>query len=323
MKVFKSLKFWSIISLCVLGILAICLFMLPDGDSKGVSIGATESQSDETKVESENISEEVYDDSLASGISSMVDGLISGASAVGEVANEVVDETTSNIDDTPATNETVVEETQPEVDVVMTEPEAEVEVNLSEGVSETSVTSVSNVVFYGDSWMDNPVFRSRFGANNILRVKGAKWAQYFVQTGLVSSESSAKAVFVQFGLNDWQTGETGLTNSSYMKKFLDQLGEAHPGIPLIITRSPHTGSGYVSMTGCNINPRCDRYSQYVKEYCDTHENYYYVDATSCLEDSNGWLKSGYVDSSTYHLTNKGYEVWFNQIDSVILDILNK
>ena len=329
MKLLRSLKFWGIVSICLMGILAICLFMIPGGDSKSVSIGAVESQSEAVDTPTESNSEDVYDEDLASGLSSMVDELLKGTSSAvsetaetaGKVVGEVANEVASNIDDTPATNEE---------DVIVVIEDSNMDdvgaIEIPEQVSSESVplvTSVNNVVFYGDSWMDNPVFRGRFGSGNILRVKGAKWAQYFVQSGLVTPEDNVQAVFVQFGLNDWQTGETGLNNSSYMKKFLDQLAVAHPNVPLIITRSPHTGSGYVSMTGCNINPRCDKYSQYVKEYCDSHENYYYVDATSCLEDSNGWLKSEYADSSTYHLTNKGYDVWFNKIESVILDVLNR
>ena len=182
---------------------------------------------------------------------------------------------------------------------------------------------VVDTVFYGDSWMDNHLFKGKFGNGNTLRVKGAKWAQYFVQNGLVTPVGNEKIVFVQFGLNDWQTGEIGLTNNSYMKRFLDQLAVAHPNAKILITRSPHTGSGYVYKLGNqDINLRCNRYSQYVKEYCDSRDNFYYVDVTSCLEDNNGWLRPEYVDSSTYHLTNNGYNVWFNAIKTEILKYLN-
>ena len=182
---------------------------------------------------------------------------------------------------------------------------------------------VVDTVFYGDSWMDNPLFKNKFGSGNTLRVKGSKWAQYFVQNGLVTPVGNEQIVFVQFGLNDWQTGETGLTDNSYMKRFLDQLAVAHPNAKILVTRSPHTGSGYVYKLGNkDINPRCNRYSQYVKDYCDSRDNFYYVDVTSCLEDGNGWLRPEYADSSTYHLTSSGYTTWFNAIETVILEYLN-
>lgn len=216
------------------------------------------------------------------------------------------------------------------VEVEKYEPQVEKEIEVVEEtqliVEEPKIIydKVVDTVFYGDSWMDNNFFRNRFGNGNTLRVKGSKWAQYFVNNGLVTNVNNAKLVFVQFGLNDWQTGEIGLTNSSYMKRFLDQLVVVHPNIPILITRSPHTGSGYVYKLGNkDINPRCNRYSQYVKEYCDNRENFYYVDVTSCLEDENGWLRPEYVDSSTYHLTQKGYNVWFESINNVLLEYLNK
>jgi len=240
----------------------------------------------------------------------------------------------TNIDATESvvSNEEVVAEVEMQEIEVVEEPQPIVE-EVQEVIEETQLIveepkiiydKVVDTVFYGDSWMDNNFFRNRFGNGNTLRVKGSKWAQYFVNNGLVTNVNNAKLVFVQFGLNDWQTGEIGLTNSSYMKRFLDQLAVVHPNIPILITRSPHTGSGYVYKLGNkDINPRCNRYSQYVKEYCDNRENFYYVDVTSCLEDENGWLRPEYVDSSTYHLTQKGYNVWFESINNVLLEYLNK
>ena len=223
---------------------------------------------------------------------------------------ELVSESPSVMDDVvlEETVEPIVETNSPTVEVVEEE--------------KPIYDTVVDTVFYGDSWMDNSIFKGEFESNNIMRVKGSQWAMYFVNNELITPAENAKCVFVQFGLNDWQTGEMGLTSNSYMKQFLDQLEIAHPNIPILITRSPHTGAGYVSMTGSNINPRCNRYSEYVKEYCDSKENYYYVDVTSCLEDENGWLKSEYVDSSTYHLTNIGYIVWFRAIKDVVLNALN-
>jgi hypothetical protein len=107
-----------------------------------------------------------------------------------------------------------------------------------------------------------------------------------------------------------------------MKRFLDQVAITYPNTPILVGRSPHTGIGYISLTGLNINPNCNKYSQYIKEYCDNHSNFYYVDTTSCLENENGWLKPEYVDGSTYHLTSLGYTIWFEEINKVLLDILN-
>lgn len=182
------------------------------------------------------------------------------------------------------------------------------------------MTEVSGVVFYGDSWMDNNFFRKEFGSGNTINAKGSQWAKYFVENNLIQPADNAKAVFVQFGLNDWQTAKTGLSDSSYMKRFLDKLTVVYPGIPIIISGSPHTALAYVSNTGNNINPRCDTYSKLVSEYCSAHDNFYYADTTSCLEDENGWLK--YADSSAFHLTPEGYGVWFSKIRAVILETVN-
>lgn len=185
-----------------------------------------------------------------------------------------------------------------------------------------AVTTVSNVVFYGDSWMDTSSFRSQYEPQNTVRAKGAEWAQYFVQNNLVTPQPGAKAVFVQFGMNDWQTAETGLSGESYMKKFLDLLAENHPGIPILVTKSPHTAQAYVSARGKDINPRCDKYSEYVKQYCDSTPNFYFVDVTSCLNDSSGWLRTDYADSSAFHLTQAGCDAWTNAINDILLKALN-
>ncbi|MGN0180906.1 MAG: GDSL-type esterase/lipase family protein [Candidatus Ornithomonoglobus sp.] len=183
-----------------------------------------------------------------------------------------------------------------------------------------SITTVSDVVFYGDSWMDNDIFKRKFGSGNVIIAKGAQWAMYFVNNNLITPVQNAKAVLVVFGLNDWQTAETGLTDSSYMKQFLDKLGDAQPGIPILISRSPHTAQEYVTNTGKDINPRCDTYSRMVEQYCDTHSGFYYVDTTSCLEDSAGWL--AYAEASAFHLTQEGYNVWFSAINDALLKALN-
>ncbi|MGN0163959.1 MAG: GDSL-type esterase/lipase family protein [Candidatus Ornithomonoglobus sp.] len=183
-----------------------------------------------------------------------------------------------------------------------------------------TITTVSDVVFYGDSWMDNSIFKEKYENGNSIMAKGSQWAMYFVKNDLITPVQNAKAVLVVFGLNDWQTAETGLTDSSYMKQFLDKLGEAQPGIPILISRSPHTAQAYVTSAGKDINPRCDTYSRMVEQYCSAHSGFYYVDTTSCLEDSAGWL--AYADSSAFHLTQEGYNVWFSAINDVLLKALN-
>ncbi|MDD6763342.1 MAG: GDSL-type esterase/lipase family protein [Clostridiales bacterium] len=182
--------------------------------------------------------------------------------------------------------------------------------------------TVSGVVFYGDSWMDNGIFKEKYGSENVIMAKGAQWAKYFVSNNLITTVPNARAVLVVFGLNDWQTAQTGLTDdSSYMKQFLDRLGAAQPGIPILISRSPHTAQEYVAKKGRDINPRCDTYSSMAEQYCNTHSGFYYVDTTSCLEDSGGWL--AYADESAFHLTGEGYDRWFSAINEVLLRALNE
>ena len=138
-----------------------------------------------------------------------------------------------------------------------------------------------------------------------------------LETGLSLEEVQLR--IERDGLNKLNEGK----KRSLFKRFLDQLAVAHPNAKILVTRSPHTGSGYVYKLGNkDINPRCNRYSQYVKDYCDSRDNFYYVDVTSCLEDGNGWLRPEYADSSTYHLTSSGYTTWFNAIETVILEYLN-
>lgn len=186
------------------------------------------------------------------------------------------------------------------------------------------IQTISNIVFIGDSWMDNYYFKQEFQKNNnTIIAKCGAWAMHYVKQQIsIPIVSNAKLVYIQLGLNDWQTGQIGLTNQSYMKRFLDDIAIKYPNVTILVGRSAHTGAGYPTMSGYNINPNCDRYSNYVKQYCDTHCNFKYIDTTSILEDSNGWLKSDYADSSTYHLSAYGNQIWFNQINTILLNELN-
>ena len=100
--------------------------------------------------------------------------------------SSVMDNIEINASNSNISNEEII------VEVEKYEPHIEKEIEIVEEiqqiVEEPKIVydRVVDTVFYGDSWMDNNFFRKKFGEGNTLRVKGSKWAQYFVQNGLVT-----------------------------------------------------------------------------------------------------------------------------------------
>lgn len=60
------------------------------------------------------------------------------------------------------------------------------------------------------------------------------------------------------------------------------------------------------------NQKIEQFNQLIKNYADSHPNYYYLDIASHMKDETGGLKATYHIGDFIHLNNQGYQV-FTQI----------
>jgi len=58
------------------------------------------------------------------------------------------------------------------------------------------------------------------------------------------------------------------------------------------------------------------------QYCDAHDNVYYVDVATPLRDSTGHLATEYCSDGGVHITYAGYAVWINTLEEYARDWLS-
>ncbi|MBR2713067.1 MAG: hypothetical protein IKE73_05110 [Bacilli bacterium] len=139
---------------------------------------------------------------------------------------------------------------------------------------------------------------------------------------------SASGISVAIGVNGPSDG-TELSSEgiywpnhvSYAKKTLNNLLEHYPGVPIYVNSVIHQrsdfyskGYGYGEIRASVWNKMIDRYNNYMKEYCNTNPNLYYIDVSEGFDDS--------VNSKDYsdglHFSSTGSAKYIKNLKSKIL-----
>ncbi len=199
----------------------------------------------------------------------------------------------------------------------------------SYGGASTGITSLDNFLFIGDSGIELADSEIQALGNNItiLGVSGStpgNWTgvttagkTYNIGSTVGSynknvtlpNKNDVKGICVTLGAN-------GLTSeTSNMKKLLDNLLSAYPDTPIFVTGVLHLGEGYTVMSYTAYNDEADEYNNEIKAYCDGKSNLYYIDVSSGLYD-NGILKPEYEDDM--ELTSAGNKIFAQNIKDAIL-----
>ena len=121
---------------------------------------------------------------------------------------------------------------------------------------------------------------------------------------------NVSAFVICFGMNG--------VNSSATQSFIEELHNKHQNIPIYMLKISHVGVGYWAGTD-SYNSRIDTYNNEMKSWCDGKDYVQFVeDATKTINPGGGVLGTEYDDgSSHFHLSQAGYEAWYNDIVSSI------
>lgn len=193
--------------------------------------------------------------------------------------------------------------------------------DVNDGVE--SPIELKNIVFYGDSWMDNPTFKNSWkDYNATFKVKGSSAATYFLgeNSGLplesedkIEAVPDAQVIFIELGLNEVEFGSSVPTGETAYSRMLDAIRAASPDVPIVVSRPPRTAKHCKHAT--SLNNKVENIAEYLKNYCSTHDKFTYVDTVSCLFDSEKNLKSEWASTDGFHITgSESYATWVKEIE---------
>lgn len=124
-------------------------------------------------------------------------------------------------------------------------------------------------------------------------------------------KSGVNKVFVAMGTNDLFQG----VNTTY-KQYIDYIEGIKKKSPKVIIFVESMTSVHASKQKKQLNSKnVAKLNKKLKEYCDNHKDYYYVDVSSKMNDKNGHLMGKYSSDNYVHLTNSAYELWMNELTS--------
>ena len=128
----------------------------------------------------------------------------------------------------------------------------------------------------------------------------------------------ASCVIVEFGLN-------GLTNWDKTKELINDLNKDYPSKEIFVLQVPHICDGYT--VDPDFNSKVDTYNEKMRSFCSEKSKIKFINPTTNIvsDSGRGYLKNEYAvspnDSSQgggkMHLNNEGYEVWYNDIISLV------
>ena len=182
---------------------------------------------------------------------------------------------------------------------------------------------VEDKIFYiGDSWMVglNESGKAK-SPSSYFYAEGEKNADWVLNTySNMTIPSDTSCIVVEFGLN-----ELSFVNWNETQELVDKLAEDYSEKKIFVLQTPHICDGYT--VDANFNSKVDDYNRHMREYCDNKEGVIYINPTTNIVSSvgTGYLKDEYASDPSdtsqgggkIHLNSDGYEVWYNDIISLI------
>lgn len=163
---------------------------------------------------------------------------------------------------------------------------------------------VNRIQFVGDSWIDG------------LRTSGAADSTYFYgQTGKdardpemsidnITVASDASAIVLYLGVND-------TSSANEMNALIDALTQRYD-IPLYVVKVTHVGTAYTTIDAATMNSNIDTYNSEVEAHCNS-VGVTFIDTTTEIQDSDGYLKAEYTSDGLHLNSNNAYNIWYNSI----------
>ena len=122
--------------------------------------------------------------------------------------------------------------------------------------------------------------------------------------------SGAPYAFICMGTNDIQNGVV----QRYCT-WLDDIRSVNPDTVIFIEACTPSLDNHPN------NRDIRALNEGMREYCDTHAGFYFIDIYTPLADSNGVLQSRYCSDGNVHITYAGYAEWIDTLADYVREYI--
>lgn len=184
-----------------------------------------------------------------------------------------------------------------------------------EYVDETLFLGDSNTArmrLYGYISYDNSVASVGMAARSIESYACAKFSGYSSYKTMPEAVAlmQPRRVLITFGTNDVSSSLTAEKFIENYESGIKAVQEAYPSVDIIINSIPPIGKQHSNSD--MSQSQIDAYNKAIVQMCEDN-GWKYLNSAEVLKGSDGYAKSGYVDSDGIHMTRTALDVLFDYI----------
>lgn len=167
--------------------------------------------------------------------------------------------------------------------------------------------------------------------HQVIAAVGASPSQYRgVTTGNVTigsgtsvtlsniDEKSINGIIIMLGVNGIASGPNdGENNFNLMKSVLEEIKAKFTTVPIYVERIyPYAVVNSYEEPPGSRQPNIVKYNELLKDFC-SNNGFNFIDTTDGLLDSDGYLSSDCASSDGLHLSKKGYEIRYQNLEKLL------
>ncbi len=184
-----------------------------------------------------------------------------------------------------------------------------------EYIDETLFLGDSNTArmrLYGYISYDNSVASVGMAARSIESYACAKFSGYSSYKTMPEAVAlmQPRRVLITFGTNDVSSSLTAEKFIENYESGIKAIQEAYPSVDIIINSIPPIGKQHSNSD--MSQSQIDAYNKAIVQMCEEN-GWKYLNSAEVLKGSDGYAKSGYVDSDGIHLTRTALDALFEYI----------
>lgn len=182
-------------------------------------------------------------------------------------------------------------------------------------IDETLFLGDSNTArmrLYGYISYDNSVASVGMAARSIESYACAKFSGYSSYKTMPEAVAlmQPRRVLITFGTNDVSSSLTAEKFAENYESGIKAVQEAYPSVDIIINSIPPIGKQHSNSD--MSQSQIDAYNKAIVQMCEDN-GWKYLNSAEVLKGSDGYAKSGYVDSDGIHLTRTALDALFEYI----------
>ncbi len=173
----------------------------------------------------------------------------------------------------------------------------------------TENVDISKLQFVGDSWIDGLSSQGVADTSYFYGITGSSASSSEMSIDTITVSSDASAIVLYLGVNDTSSADA-------MNNLIDALITRY-NIPVYVVKVNHVGTAYTTIDAATMNSNIDSYNNSVQSHCNSTDGAYFIDATSGLQDENGYLSSDLTSDGLHLNSQEAYQTWYDNIVSGI------